>query len=76
MSWSISKTSGDSESGLIADLAARYASGELEQLPALGIMITLFSAAGESTASLLGSAAGSSPTGPGSNGSYAKTPNC
>ncbi|BBY39876.1 cytochrome P450 144 [Mycobacterium mantenii] len=52
------KTSGDSESGLIADLAARYASGELEQLPALGIMITLFSAAGESTASLLGSAAG------------------
>lgn len=43
--------------GLIGDLAARYASGELEQLPALGIMLTLFSAAGESTASLLGSAA-------------------
>lgn len=52
------KASGESESGLIADLAARYASGELEQLPALGIMLTLFSAAGESTASLLGSAAG------------------
>ncbi|OBH40796.1 cytochrome P450 [Mycobacterium mantenii] len=52
------KASGDSESGLIADLAARYASGELEQLPALGIMLTLFSAAGESTASLLGSAVG------------------
>ena len=43
--------------GLIGDLAARYASRELEQLPALGIMLTLFSAAGESTASLLGSAA-------------------
>lgn len=43
--------------GLIGDLAARYASGELEQAPALAIMLTLFSAAGESTASLLGSAA-------------------
>ena len=43
--------------GLIGDLAARYASGELEQYPALAIMMTLFSAAGESTASLLGSAA-------------------
>jgi cytochrome P450 family 144 len=43
--------------GLIGDLAARCASGELEQLPALAIMLTLFSAAGESTASLLGSAA-------------------
>ena len=42
--------------GLIGDLAGRYAAGELEQLPALGIMLTLFSAAGESTASLLGSA--------------------
>lgn len=43
--------------GLIGDLAARYASGELEQFPALSIMLTLFSAAGESTASLLGSSA-------------------
>jgi cytochrome P450 len=43
--------------GLISDLAGRCAAGELEQLPALGIMLTLFSAAGESTASLLGSAA-------------------
>lgn len=43
--------------GLIADLAARTNSSELEQLPALNIMLTLFSAAGESTASLLGSAA-------------------
>lgn len=51
------KASATNEYGLMADLAARCASGELEQLPALGIMITLFSAAGESTASLLGSAA-------------------
>lgn len=43
--------------GLIGDMATRYASGELEQFPALSIMLTLFSAAGESTASLLGSAA-------------------
>jgi cytochrome P450 family 144 len=51
------KASDNGECGLIADLAARCASGELDKLPALGIMITLFSAAGESTASLLGSAA-------------------
>lgn len=51
------KTSASPESGLIPDLAARYASGELDQTVALGIMLTLFSAAGESTASLLGSAA-------------------
>lgn len=43
--------------GLIGDLAARYTCGEVEHLPALAIMLTLFSAAGESTASLLGSAA-------------------
>jgi cytochrome P450 family 144 len=49
--------SASGEDGLIADMAARYASGELEQTPAMGMMITLFSAAGESTASLLGSAA-------------------
>ena len=52
------KAATDAEGGLIADLAARCASGELEQLPALGIMLTLFSAAGESTASLLGSVVG------------------
>jgi len=51
------KAGDSSVQGLIGDLAARYASGELEQFPALGIMLTLFSAAGESTASLLGSAA-------------------
>ena len=47
----------DPAPGLIGDLAARHDSGELDQLPALAIMLTLFSAAGESTASLLGSAA-------------------
>lgn len=47
----------DAGRGLIGDLAARNRSGELDQLPALAIMLTLFSAAGESTASLLGSAA-------------------
>ncbi len=51
------KADATARDGLIADLAARCASGELEQTPALGIMLTLFSAAGESTASLLGSAA-------------------
>ncbi len=51
------KASANGEYGLIADLANRHASGELEQTPAMSIMITLFSAAGESTASLLGSAA-------------------
>jgi cytochrome P450 family 144 len=50
-------TSATAEHGLIADLAARCESGELEQTPALAIMLTLFGAAGESTASLLGSAA-------------------
>jgi cytochrome P450 len=51
------KSSESDEYGLIPDLAARCASGELEQTPALAIMLTLFGAAGESTASLLGSAA-------------------
>ena len=51
------KASASAEYGLIADLATRYASGELEQTPVLAIMLTLFGAAGESTASLLGSAA-------------------
>ncbi|MGO9252511.1 MAG: cytochrome P450 [Mycobacterium sp.] len=51
------KANPSAEHGLMADLAARCTSGELEQLPALGIMLTLFGAAGESTASLLGSAA-------------------
>lgn len=51
------KAATEPQAGLISDLAGRCASGEIEQLTALGIMLTLFSAAGESTASLLGSAA-------------------
>ncbi len=51
------KASATDEPGLIPDMAARYASGEVDQAVAMGIMLTLFSAAGESTASLLGSAA-------------------
>ncbi|WP_406815771.1 cytochrome P450 [Mycobacterium sp. M23085] len=51
------KAAGSDEPGLIPDMAARYASGEVDQAVAMGIMLTLFSAAGESTASLLGSAA-------------------
>jgi cytochrome P450 family 144 len=51
------KANGGDENGLIGDVAAACASGELEQTPALAIMLTLFGAAGESTASLLGSAA-------------------
>lgn len=50
------KASADGDHNLIADLAARCASGELERFPALEIMLTLFGAGGESTASLLGSA--------------------
>jgi cytochrome P450 len=42
---------------LLGDLAAACAAGELDDVVALGIMITLFAAGGESTASLLGSAA-------------------
>jgi len=51
------KANAGAGTGLIGDVAARCASGELEQTPALAIMLTLFGAAGESTASLLGSAA-------------------
>lgn len=51
------KAAGSDEPGLIPDMAARYASGEVDQPVAMSIMLTLFSAAGESTASLLGSAA-------------------
>jgi len=51
------KATKNPQPGLISDLAARCHSGELGQTAALGMMLTLFSAAGESTASLLGSAA-------------------
>lgn len=42
---------------LLGDLASACASGDLGQVAALAMMITLFSAGGESTASLIGSAA-------------------
>jgi cytochrome P450 len=42
---------------LLGDLAAACAAGELDDVVALVVMITLFAAGGESTASLLGSAA-------------------
>lgn len=42
---------------LLGDLAAACAAGDLSDIAALSMMITLFSAGGESTASLIGSAA-------------------
>jgi cytochrome P450 len=42
---------------LLGDLASACATGEIDEMAALVIMITLFSAGGESTASLIGSAA-------------------
>jgi cytochrome P450 family 144 len=45
------------QDNLLGDLATACAKGELADLTALAMMITLFSAGGESTASLIGSAA-------------------
>ena len=50
------KAANNPADNLLGDLASRCASGELDQITALGMMLTLFSAGGESTASLLGSA--------------------
>lgn len=47
----------DPQDNLLGDLAIACASGELEELTAQAMMIILFSAGGESTASLIGSAA-------------------
>ncbi|OHV06313.1 cytochrome P450 [Mycobacterium talmoniae] len=47
----------DPQDNLLGDLATACATGELDNLAALAMMITLFSAGGESTASLIGSAA-------------------
>lgn len=47
----------DPQDNLLGDLAMACASGELEELTAQAMMIILFSAGGESTASLIGSAA-------------------
>ncbi|MGO9158409.1 cytochrome P450 [Mycobacterium sp.] len=45
------------QDNLLGDLAMACATGELDDVAALTMMITLFSAGGESTASLIGSAA-------------------
>ncbi len=47
----------DPRDNLLGDLATARAAGDLTDLTALNIMATLFSAGGESTASLIGSAA-------------------
>ena len=47
----------DQQDNLLGDLAAARSAGGLSDLTALNIMATLFSAGGESTASLIGSAA-------------------
>jgi cytochrome P450 family 144 len=50
------KAAANPADNLLSDLASRCAGGELDQVTALGMMLTLFSAGGESTSSLLGSA--------------------
>lgn len=45
------------QDNLLGDLATALANGELSEMTALTIMLTLFSAGGESTGSLMGSAA-------------------
>jgi cytochrome P450 family 144 len=51
------RAAADPHDNLLGDLAIACATGELNQITAQVMMITLFSAGGESTASLLGSAA-------------------
>ena len=51
------RAAADPQDNLLGDLATARAAGELTDLTALNIMATLFSAGGESTASLIGSAA-------------------
>jgi cytochrome P450 family 144 len=51
------RASADPQDNLLGDLAMARAAGELAEVTALTMMITLFSAGGESTASLIGSAA-------------------
>ena len=46
------------QDNLLGDMATAYAHGDIDQLTAAVIMVILFSAGGESTASLLGSAVG------------------
>ncbi|MBI3216000.1 MAG: cytochrome P450 [Mycobacterium sp.] len=51
------RVAGDPADNLLGDLATACATGEVDELTAQVMMITLFSAGGESTASLIGSAA-------------------
>lgn len=51
------RAAADPRDNLTGDLAGAVASGEMELVTALVMMVTLFSAGGESTASLIGSAA-------------------
>jgi cytochrome P450 len=51
------RAAADPHDDLLSDLATACASGELGEVAAMTMMITLFSAGGESTASLIGSAA-------------------
>jgi cytochrome P450 family 144 len=51
------RAAADPQDNLLGGLAIACASGEIDNTVALGMMITLFAAGGESTASLLGSAA-------------------
>jgi cytochrome P450 family 144 len=51
------RAAADPQDNLLGDLATAYASGEVDHVVALSMMITLFAAGGESTTSLLGSAA-------------------
>jgi cytochrome P450 family 144 len=50
------RAAGNPQDNLLGDLAVACASGEMEELTAQAMMIILFSAGGESTASLIGSA--------------------
>lgn len=51
------KAAADPQDNLLGDLATATASGDLDDVTALTMMITLFSAGGESTASLIGTSA-------------------
>lgn len=53
----LERSAADPQDDLLGDLVAACASGVIEQSTALFMLITLFSAGGESTASLIGSAA-------------------
>jgi cytochrome P450 len=51
------RAAADPRDNLLGDLATAYAAGEVDQITAQAMMVILFAAGGESTASLLGSAA-------------------